>query len=935
MAALTLKLTVPAESLFKLLAQLLSGVGIFGAVIYAGATEETTQWGACLVVLVALVCVLLSITFRSPPPTVGTVRQPGASLSSAKPAPVGVVRLGGGRTTALVIFVWMLFLVWTAAAVVRLPPGLVESLSPASAQLRSDLIHPDSTASAPSTVAVIPQRTIEAWPPIAIGLGCFLIGATAFPSRSDRRRLLAAVVVGGCGFAAWGLINRSKGLNQLLPGVDAPENAQPFSTLIYKNAGGALLILIFAVAVGMLLEALRPAIKERSRRLAKEAAKRREGESSEPRHRRSSAKPTPGSGYSHRGAWTEPGVFGMLAVLALLVVAIAFSLSRGTWIVSAIAILTWMAALRRWFTPRAWVVGAIVLSVLLGMAAWGLGNRSAVADRFATLLPGSTQTGDRLSHYQQALSTLLEFPVTGAGLGNYGFVQLLGQQSDTPRWFEHAHSMPIEWMVETGVPGIALVLLGLFAGARLIQRLYRRRFESSSFVVSFSVALIASIGLALQSLFDFTLLTPAVLWAYAIVLGAMLATSPRTGGRARPMTTDHANSKSKFAYGATRPSIWIILTGVFLLVAQVWLQRSVVNDRMLAGLRVPVFNLVPSQQRIDGAIEMLEKQLASSPHHAALHRRLSQWKTAQYRRSLVDLAAENGEPVNWNDTMMTNVFQSYYRTPSSDRDATLAIWKAQPGSEAMIGAAVESLDRSIAANPLIPQSHLDAIMLAPLSGREIGPSFRAAEDASMASGQLQYRLGWVAFWTGQDEAMKDHWRRALLYAPELTGPILDLASDRLSPQEISESILTSLRPSVWLSLIRGAKSDPTLVRFADAFETAAIASFQNREGMSAAARAFYTGRVHEILDRSDLAAKEYVRAVEADRSNGEYRQRAAMSLWRSGDLAGARQQLVMAEALDGSDERVAGLLRRLDEQMKRRSEKAAPPTAEELGGNQP
>jgi tetratricopeptide (TPR) repeat protein len=919
------KFSLPAESWLKLFAQFLTIACIFASLAYAGATTPMIQWWGCLGVLSALVCALLSLNSRSRYPKPKAPRSAGASLAATPRDTSVVYQLGGGRTTALLIFAWFLFLIWTAAGTISLPETLVNSLSPLTASLRSELSHPDSVAKPPSTWSVIPHRTVTDWPPLAIGLGCFLLGVIAFPTREDRQRLMVAVVAGGTAFAAWGLINRSKGLNRLLPGIDAPEMAQPFSTLVYKNAGAAILMLVFAVTLGLLLETLRPAMKESSRRLAKEEARRREEgserSSSEGRQRHSNS-----DGYSSRGAWAEPGVFGILAVLALLVVAIVFSLSRGIWIVGSISILTWMFCLRSWFTPRAWFFGLLFLAILTTAVFLGMRNRDIVTKRMDQLAPAAMETG-RVEHYRDAVATLPKFLITGAGLGNYGYVQLLGQKEDTPRWFSHAHSMPIEWLVETGIPGILLTLIGLAALTRLILRLYRHRFHGTSYVISFSVALIASLTIVLQSLFDFTILTPAVLWAYALVLGAVLSTSrSSTSTHAKPSTIADSQSKatSRYADWSTRPLPWIVLVGICLLVAQTWLQRAVINERVLAANRVPNFDLLPSQNRITKAISALESRIAQSPHDSRLHQQLGHWHAADFRYSLVNLAAANKAMMTWNDTSSAIIFQSYFATPPQDREATRALWLSEPGSVEKINRAIQCFDHAIAANPLLPQTHLDQLLWHPISQRAIEPSFKAAEKVAVAEGELQYHLGWIAYCRDDKDSMIEHWRRALVHSPQRTGVVIALAASKLTKEEVSSSILGSLRPEVWISLIRTSLNEPAMDDFAQPFEKNALASIQKSTSLNKAQAAYLSGQVYELYDRHRDASKHYLIAVENDRSNVEYRYRAAHSLWKTGDLKEARKQLVLAKALDTQNARANELIQKLDRQTQRELNEKSP-----------
>jgi tetratricopeptide (TPR) repeat protein len=357
--------------------------------------------------------------------------------------------------------------------------------------------------------------------------------------------------------------------------------------------------------------------------------------------------------------------------------------------------------------------------------------------------------------------------------------------------------------------------------------------------------------------------------------------------------------------------------GISLLIAQTWLQRAVINQRVLAANRVPDFNLVPSQNRISKAISVLESRLSQSPHDSRLHQQLGHWHAADFRHSLVNLAASNKAMITWDDTASAIIFQSYFATPPQDREAVRLLWLSEPGSLEKINRAIRSFDQAVAANPLLPQTHLDQLLWHPISQRAIEPSYQAAEKVAVAEGELQYHLGWIAYCRDDKDAMIQHWRRALVYAPERTEVVIALATSKLSKEEVSSSILSSLRPEVWISLIRTSLADPSMKDFAAPFRKNALASIRDSHSLTKAQTAYLSGQVYEMYDRYREASTNYLTAVENDRSNVEYRYRAANVLWQLGDLKEARKQLVSAKALDTQNARAKDLIQKLDRQTQR------------------
>jgi tetratricopeptide (TPR) repeat protein len=105
--------------------------------------------------------------------------------------------------------------------------------------------------------------------------------------------------------------------------------------------------------------------------------------------------------------------------------------------------------------------------------------------------------------------------------------------------------------------------------------------------------------------------------------------------------------------------------------------------------------------------------------------------------------------------------------------------------------------------------------------------------------------------------------------------------------------------------------------FAAPFRKNALASIRDSHSLTKAQTAYLSGQVYEMYDRYREASTNYLTAVENDRSNVEYRYRAANVLWQLGDLKEARKQLVSAKALDTQNARAKDLIQKLDRQTQR------------------
>ena len=137
---------------------------------------------------------------------------------------------------------------------------------------------------------------------------------------------------------------------------------------------------------------------------------------------------------------------------------------------------------------------------------------AAVPERLATVghVPKLTEVGayDRLVVLRDSLRMFYDHPWLGTGLGSFETVYLGYQSFPDDRYWDHAHDDYAEGLVETGVPGAALILLALVLFFRLAFGNVYERLRSEVGRLQFGAAL-GCCGLLVHSFFDFNLRIPA------------------------------------------------------------------------------------------------------------------------------------------------------------------------------------------------------------------------------------------------------------------------------------------------------------------------------------------------------------------------------------------------------------------------------------------
>ncbi len=140
-------------------------------------------------------------------------------------------------------------------------------------------------------------------------------------------------------------------------------------------------------------------------------------------------------------------------------------------------------------------------------------NRTEITDEnFAVL--------ERLAHWQVGWRMFEDRPWTGVGIGNYGTEY--GQYAPA-HWYEplgHAHNIFINFMAETGIPGLAAFLLLWFGAMRMA---WRSAGPCADFPAALAIGVFGTlIYLTVHSMFD-NLFVQHMQLQLALLLGGVAA----------------------------------------------------------------------------------------------------------------------------------------------------------------------------------------------------------------------------------------------------------------------------------------------------------------------------------------------------------------------------------------------------------------------------
>ncbi|HYC96271.1 MAG TPA: O-antigen ligase family protein, partial [Sphingomicrobium sp.] len=163
--------------------------------------------------------------------------------------------------------------------------------------------------------------------------------------------------------------------------------------------------------------------------------------------------------------------------------------------------------------------GALAAIGLAGIAAIALLWASPIGTQLDEL-GASTSVTSRRQIAANSLALASEFAPVGSGVGTYPkLYQLKEDPAEVDRWYvNHAHNDYLELAVETGLPGVLLILVFLFWWGIAVWRMLRSP-ASDQFALA---GAIASAAILMHSMVDYPLRTAAIGAVFAMSLALIL-----------------------------------------------------------------------------------------------------------------------------------------------------------------------------------------------------------------------------------------------------------------------------------------------------------------------------------------------------------------------------------------------------------------------------
>ncbi|MBL9093643.1 MAG: O-antigen ligase family protein [Planctomycetaceae bacterium] len=665
---------------------------------------------------------------------------------------------------------------WCAAsgltlAVVQLlpwPPSVLERVSPQAWAWRAAVAAPTGvtgdqspagvTAGESSPLSLAAPLTATMTAQLALCCATMMLAVGYLRSAKAVTAALALVTVNGAALAFIGLAEKLAGRGLLFwePRKDW------FGPFVNRNNGAGYLVMCFAAGLGLWLL------------LVTGQPSDRDGESGVRRVLRRITGP----------------VIGATAALALIIAAIAASLSRGAVLAlgaGAVAVLV-SVFLQKGFRLAA-LAGALFLPAAIGLLGF-VGVLDDVDRRLETLsdVPRLLQDG-RVKNWEAGWKAAPQFLRAGSGLGTYRFAYRPFQDHPAEERFHYPENVFLQTLVEAGLPGLTLLLLGLGTAAGGVLRLCRSADSSRRILGLVGVFLLTSVSV--QGCLDNGFYLPANMLLLATLLGLVCGSATQTAEAA----TEDLRYQPRSAW-----SDWSRASaGALMLVAVTWslgeLSAAAPGAEMLYKTRAFTDRMPLGHDELESDLVGLEQALRRRPNDVELRRRAAEAYISLYRLEAIDELRRThpgaATAVLENVASLPVLFAAAARAEQGGDLSSLDALRLQPAVTRHLRPALTHLQLAVAATPADAESQLylgelEFLIAAPSRS---GARFDLVAELAKGRPSLLLRLGVDQLSLGRKPFGYAALRRAWLLDASTARPIIDAVTFYATWPEIVEHVV--------------------------------------------------------------------------------------------------------------------------------------------------
>ena len=396
-----------------------------------------------------------------------------------------------------------LFVLIAVFQLVPLPAGLVKTLSPNTAVLKTELLGdlPNADQSLElMTLSFYPNGTRHDLRLVLAVAGVFVVVLNVFRRPEQIKRLLMAIAVIGGVIAAITLTQNIFGNGKIFWFVPTRHGGAHSGPFVNHSNLGQFMNLSIGATLGLLCVKLHEAFAGK--------------------------KATPAGIVEYLSSGSARLLWLFMAVMGLCAAAVFISLTRGGVVsmLIAMAFTTLLFASRRSLRDYSWI---IVVMALVAFACVLYVGFDAVYDRLASLRDLDKAESGRMQILKDIWVMWTRFPIFGTGLGTHRVVYPMFDSSTRTALAAHAENEYAQAAEETGLLGLGmLIIFGIIVWLNYVRNIRNTHspIRLSAYGLGFGL-----LAILIHSLSDFGQHLPANAALSAIFCALLLASARRAG----------------------------------------------------------------------------------------------------------------------------------------------------------------------------------------------------------------------------------------------------------------------------------------------------------------------------------------------------------------------------------------------------------------------
>lgn len=718
---------------------------------------------------------------------------------------------------------------------------------------------------------------------LVMAVNAFLLGALFFSNPRTHLWLFGLIAANGTAITFFGLTQKLSWNGMLYWSVPLTQGGLPFGPFVNRNNAGGYLILCFAAGIGATIWCLQRYLPTR---LSAETP-RAQGFAS----------------HCREFGWRTIEVLGNLNARTLgaltasgfLAAGVLATLSRGAAASLAIATLLTIFTVRvahRRSPSLVWL--GVIGAICIGLVSW-VGVDDAMGGRWTTLWKNQLGTHARFTHLQDALHAVPDYWLVGSGLGTYRFVYPQYQKRFEEKWFYHAENQYLEALVEGGITGVLLLLLTLALVIGSVWRLLRWDPDprSAAFAVG---ALVAVVGQAVASCFDFGLYIPANMLLFALICGAVSGRSAQITRQGREL--DHPSPPHRYAF--------VVLA--LLMLGLGWFGRSELKaassvEQALRSVRMDnaLTSFTPNQIRPH--IESLELAVSDQVDNPELHRRLAELWIQLYRAETLELVRaktafdDPNDPRLYQLTLPMVLHQRFHFLNQVKLTDEMDRLRESNAVQENLIPAIKHLALSRMYCPLLPEVHSGLAQLCGVVGDPTEDQLHLERIRQLAPGNpdLLYASGLMEHHAGRVDLALACWKNCLTLSDRYLDNVLELADPWLARDDVVEKLLPD-SPQLLVRLARQRYAEEAYTEVQRAM-VARAANLLERVDLDEADRYYLQAAICVLNSEPESALECYAEAVRRRPDAFKWRFEYALLLQQQGQIQQAYEQALWCTKL--------------------------------------